>query len=253
MKTIACHLQKGGVGKTTVATALAWEIASAGYETVLVDCDPQGNTSSWLLETKYEPEYQLADVLLGNATLKQALIRVEPTLSVLPTFGLTHSLNDYGKSGLASEPFIMADTLAGLTADVCVLDMGPGFGNIEQAALLATDEVVLVMTPEYFGLDGLQTWDSNIKRIERGMRVKIHYERLVINGLNRSIAQMREVAGEATASSQSVYTIATEPAFRKSQGQHIAPQKLDKASAMKPENRSELQRLGRDVTDGIRR
>ena len=60
-KTIAFHLQKGGVGKTTISGTLACQSALDGYRTLAIDCDPQGNLSSWFLSEP--PKYELADVL----------------------------------------------------------------------------------------------------------------------------------------------------------------------------------------------
>jgi len=252
MKTISCHLQKGGVGKTTLSVSLAWELAAAGHSTVLVDLDPQGNTSGWLLEGRHEPEYELADVLLGRVDLQAALIQVDDDLQIIPTFGIGGGLNAYGKSGLAAEPYVVTDTLKNLTAEFCVIDMGPGLGSIETAGLLAIDEVILVMTAEVFGLDGLATWAAEIEKIERGLRFKVHYERLIINGLNRTISQMNDVYEQAKRHTRKVYTIGTEPAFRKAQAEHLPAQLLTKAEAMKPENRQELQRLAKDLCNGTR-
>ena len=91
MKAFAFHLQKGGVGKTTLSVSIAWELAHMGHRTVLVDCDPQGNSSSWLLEGNVSPEYELADVLLQRAEPKAAIIHLSDTLACLPTFGLTQT------------------------------------------------------------------------------------------------------------------------------------------------------------------
>jgi chromosome partitioning protein len=252
LKTIAFHLQKGGVGKTTLSVSTAWELANEGFRTVLIDCDPQGNSSSWLLEGRYEPEVELADVLLGDASVADAAVQIEERLWVIPTFGLTHTLTDYAKSGLAAEPFVIADLVDSLDYDFAVLDMGPGLGNIEQAALVATDEVVLTMTPEYFSLDGLETWAERVRKIERGMRVKISYEKLVVNGLNESVGQMRDVHNDAKKAAREVYTIGTDPAFRKSQAEHLPVQRLSRKEAMKPENREELIRLTRRLSNGAR-
>ena len=253
MKTIAFHLQKGGVGKTTLSVSIAWEFADTGKKTVLIDCDSQGNASSWLLEGRNEePEYELADVLLNRVDAETATVPVDKNIWCIPTFGFTTSLSDYGKSGLSSEPFVIANMVESLSFDFAVLDMGPGLNNIEQAAVIATDEVVLTITPEYFSLDGLDTWAERIKRIEKGLRVKIHYEKLVVNGLNQSITQMREVYQEAKKTAQHVYTITTEPAFRKSQSLHIPAQLLIARDSMKLQNRKELQRLAKDLINGFR-
>lgn len=251
MKTTAFHLQKGGVGKTTLSVSIAWELASMGKKTVVIDCDPQGNASSWLLEGNAEPEYELADVLQGKATATQAIIDLGNNLYCLPTFGLSGSLKDYALTGLASEPFVIADLVEGLPFDHAILDMGPGFGAIERSALAATNEVVLVMTPEYFAIDGIEVWAESARKLEKGMRIKIHYNKLVINGLNRSIAQMMDVYEQATKLVRNCYTIGTEPAFRKAQASHIPAQRIEKGT-MKHINQKELSRLAQGVNNGIR-
>ena len=63
-KTISFHLQKGGVGKTTISGTLACQSALDGYHTLFVDIDPQGNASSWFL--KEAPKLELADVVRGK-------------------------------------------------------------------------------------------------------------------------------------------------------------------------------------------
>ncbi len=252
MKAKAFHLQKGGVGKTTLSVSVAWELAQLGHRTVLIDCDPQGNASSWLLEGRVEPEYELADALLGNVTPEEAAVQVTGDLWCIPTFGLTHTLTDYGRTGLAAEPFVLADLVEKLPFDMAVLDLGPGLGNIETAAIVAVDEVILTMTPEYFSLDGLETWADRTQKIEKGLRVKIHYDKLVVNGLNRGIRQMTEVHDRAVKVARNVYTIATDPDFRKAQAE-LLPAQAYEAAPMKPANRAELQRLAKDLVNGTRK
>lgn len=251
MKAIAFHLQKGGVGKTTLSVSTAWELSELGHRTVLVDCDPQGNSSSWLLEGRAEPEYELADVLAGRVSGEDATVAVQSNLHCLPTFGLTSALRNYAKSGLASEPYVIADMVEKLPFDYAVLDMGPGLGTIEQSALIATNEVVLTMTPEYFSLDGLETWAEGVRGIERGLRAKVAYDKLVVNGLNKSIRQMVEVYEQAKKAAKKVFTIGTDPVFRKAQEAHVVAQ-MYKPEPMKQQTREELQRLTMDIIDGVR-
>src|SRR6056297_1526607 len=222
MKTIAFHLQKGGVGKTTLSVTTAAELAIEDYRTLLIDADPQGNSSSWLLEGVIEPEYQLSDVLTGKAEKEAAIVQVSGDLYCLPTFGATSDLRNYAKGGgAAAAPWAVADMIEGLPFDYIVIDMGPGLYALETQVLLATDEVIPTMTPEYFSLYGLETWAMAVKEIEKGMRAKIHYSRLIVNGMNKSIGQMREVHGKALKAAREVYTIPTDPVFRKSQEAHI--------------------------------
>lgn len=248
MKVIAFHLQKGGVGKTTMSVTTAYELATSGNRTVLIDADPQGNSSSWLLEGRAEPEYELADILTGDCEVNEALCPVPdvPNLSVVPTLALTNALRNYAKVGLASEPFAVANIVENMDADAVIIDMGPGLGSLETASLIATNEVVLTMSPEYFSLDGLTTWASAVEQIEKGMRVKIHRERLVVNGINRSVGQMVDVTETARKQAKHVYTISTDPVFRKAQAEHL-PAQLFVESPMKTENRNMFRQLAKEI------
>ena len=243
------HLQKGGVGKTTLAVSIAWELAATGRRAVLVDCDPQGNASSWLLETVHDPEHELADVLLGRVEINQAVTWISEDLGVLPTFGLSSDLNDYGRAGLAAEPYAIANALEELRADYAILDLGPGLGNIETAALVATDEVVLVMTPEEFSLDGIEIWTQRAERIAKGLRKRLAYQRVVVNGLNRRIRQMREIHADAIKRLRHVTTIGQDAVFRKAQAAHVPAQEYS-AEPMRAENRRALGALAGGLING---
>ena len=108
-KTVAFHLQKGGVGKTTISGTLACQSAMEGFRTLVIDCDPQGNLSSWFLSEP--PKYELSDVLQGRCYVGNAIV-VAPgleNLSILPTFGIGGTLKNYSETKLAEEPFILQD------------------------------------------------------------------------------------------------------------------------------------------------
>lgn len=112
-KTISFHLQKGGVGKTTISGTLACQSALDGFSTLLIDVDPQGNASSWFL--KETPAFELADVVQGKCYSADAIIPVTqiPNLYMLPTFGIGGSLKNYAETKLAEEPRSMGQSSLG--------------------------------------------------------------------------------------------------------------------------------------------
>ena len=96
MKTITFAIQKGGTGKTSVSVSIAGELALAGKKTLLVDADPQGNSTGWIFP---EIEYEFADVILGKASLNQAIKQTAvENLFILPTAGLGGSLRDFSQT-----------------------------------------------------------------------------------------------------------------------------------------------------------
>lgn len=232
---------KGGVGKTSLSVALAGQFALMGKRVVIIDCDVQGNSTSWLLGDEM-PDRELAGVLLGDYDVAEATVPYSQGVSIVPTL---HSdlLGNYARTGSGNEPYAIADLTEDLDADVVMLDLGPGMGALERAALLATDEVVLVMTPEYFAIDGVSAWASQAKALEKGMRATLNYSRLVVNGLNRSIEQMVRITAEAKTVARHTYTIVQDPVFRKAQEQHVLPQSI----GLKAENDAALIKLAEDL------
>lgn len=228
MKTVALHLQKGGVGKTTIAGTLACQSALDGTKTLLIDVDPQGNASSWFLRGTYN--HELADVLQGNCFVDDALVEIEkvPGLYILPTFGIGGSLKNYAETKIADEPFILQDLTTELKKkfDRIILDLPPGFGKLERAAIIASDEVITPMTPEVFSLDGLEIFIEELKRIRKNLRSDVIHERIIINSFDGRIRQHKEILNAATSGYFNVYIIPVDPAFRKAQEAHMAPQQF---------------------------
>jgi len=252
MKTIAFSLQKGGVGKTSLSVSTAVELAKNG-RTIIIDCDPQGNASSWLLTTA--PKWELASVLFGKATVQEAIVKT-PTenlfLDILPTFGLGGELKVYGENQAANEPFIFCDLseqLAALGYDFCILDLSPGMGRLERAALVSADEVITPMTPEEFSLDGIQIFTNELAKIIKAMKRGPTHKKIIVNSYNKTIAQhndiVRRVQDELTAYDR--YIIPVDPAFRKAQAEHVPIQELKKEHGAKTETIAELSRIGAEI------
>ena len=226
-KTIAFHLQKGGVGKTTISGTLACQSAINGHNTLVIDCDPQGNLSSWFLTQP--PNYELSDVLQGKCFVEEAIIKAPElgNLSILPTFGIGGTLKNYSETKLAEEPFVIQDLVKDVSENFehIILDLSPGLGRLERSALIASDEIITPMTPEVFSLDGLEIFIDELGKLKKNMRSSVKHNKIIINSFDERIRQHRDIYGVAESSGRfSVYRIPVDPLFRKAQEAGKAPQ-----------------------------
>jgi chromosome partitioning protein len=237
MKTIAMSLQKGGVGKTSLAVSLAAELASLAGATLLIDADPQGSASAWIGQESLN--YELADVLFERATFAEAVLKTEaPGLFLLPTAGLGGDLKAFAESQAKDDPFCMRRLIKDVAAQgyaYTVIDLSPGWGAIERATVLAVDEVLTPVMGDSFALDGLQIFADNLKTLRRRMETdKPKYNKVILNAIDGRIKQHGEVlraikdnAGETL----KIYEVPVDPAFRMAQRKHLTLQALNTVKA----------------------
>jgi chromosome partitioning protein len=223
-KTISFHLQKGGVGKTTISGTLACQSALDGYRTLLIDVDPQGNASSWFL--KEAPHFELADVVQGKCYIQDAIIPIPQiqNMSLLPTFGIGGTLKLYAETKLAEEPFVLQDLVHEVSEsfDRIILDLSPGLGRLERAALISSNEVITPMTPEVFSL--------------------------IINSFDNRIKQHRDIYNAACKGVFTVYKIPVDPLFRKAQEAGYAPQLFkSRGRGLKESTVGAIKTLNKDI------
>lgn len=225
-KTISLHLQKGGIGKTTIAGTLACQSALDGVKTLLIDVDPQGNASSWFV-TK-ELQWELSDVLQGRCYYGDSIIEATnvPNLYLIPTFGIGGSLKLYAETKISEEPYVLQDLVFELGKDFerIILDLSPGLSKLERSALVASDEIITPLTPEIFSLDGLEIFIDELDKIKKNLRSPVKHERIIINSFDERIRQHKEIYQAAMEGNFEVYKIPVDPAFRKSQEKNTAPQ-----------------------------
>jgi cellulose biosynthesis protein BcsQ len=189
MRSIAFHIQKGGTGKTSCAGNAAAGLARKGLKTALIDCDRQGNASSWFLTDPVD--YELADVLAGRAGAAQALIEIAPGFSIIPTAPLEGGLGDFAETGLIKKPKAfeaLAASLASLGFAYAVFDCSPAFSPLERSVIGCADEVVTPLAPEYFSMDGIEIFTRELARIRGGSRRAVRHDKIICNGINRSFS-----------------------------------------------------------------
>jgi chromosome partitioning protein len=166
--------QKGGVGKTTTAVNVAACIAEAGYETLLVDIDPQANATVGLGAPK-DAEPNIYDVIAGDATAEEALRDTDiPGLTILPASpdlaGATVELPRQPGS-----EYRLRDALASVRDRFAytLLDCPPSLGPLTVNALAAADRVIVPVQTEYFALEGLAGLLDTLALIQRELNPRL--------------------------------------------------------------------------------
>ena len=196
---IAFANQKGGVGKTTSAVNIAACIGVLGKRALIVDLDPQGNATSAVGVNKRNVAKSIYDVVIGQASAAEALIRTEwEGLCVIPsTISLAGAEIDLIE--IEHRERRLKDALAEIADDfdVIIIDCPPSLGLLTVNALTAADGVVIPMQCEYFALEGLTQLMLSIKKVKQAYNRSLTVTGILItmyNGrLNLSLQVMDEL------------------------------------------------------------
>lgn len=224
MKTIAVSIEKGGNGKTTISMSLAAELAKE-HKVILVDADPQGNSSSTLINNL---QYELADVLTGKCYPKEAIIQTSvENLYILPTAGLTDvesGLRDYRERNAAREPNVfeeLCEEFTNMGFEYCIFDTSPAFAAFEENIYQATDEIIAVIKPDQYSQDGLETFKNNLNSFYRRKmkkQIKPELKTVVMNDVNRSHKMTKDLLKLlGLQNTYKIVTVPTDQNFRKAQ------------------------------------
>ncbi len=170
-KVIAVTNQKGGVGKTTTAVNVAYNLAKAGKNTLLIDLDPQGNATSGLGFQKNGSTTR--DVLAGKTSLESAVQASKyPHLALLPTDAELATLET--EIAAAKDRAIRLKQVLNTTQyEVIIIDCPPSLGLLTVNALVAAHSVIIPVQTEYYALEGLGQLLETMKLVRKVLNPRL--------------------------------------------------------------------------------
>ena len=198
-KVIAIANQKGGVGKTTTAINLAASLAVLEKKVLIIDADPQANTTSGLnFSPDNDQERTLYEVMVDQIDIRDTLIQTEiANLHMIPSH-----INLVGAEiQLVEAPDRESRIKNALAAikddyDFIIIDCSPSLGLITVNSLAAADSVMIPVQPEFFALEGLGKLLHTIRLVQNGINTDLTIEGFVVTMFDGRTKVHNQVLGE---------------------------------------------------------
>ena len=197
-KIVAICNQKGGVGKTSTAVSMASCLAIEGRKTLLIDLDPQGNSTSGLGINKTDVQKSVYHALLENTPLAEIYLPscVENLLVVPANQDLAGTevelVGELGREGRLRKALSQLDP----SYEVVIIDCPPSFGLLTINALTAANSVLIPIQCEYYALEGLSQLMKTIGLIRDNLNPALEIEGIVMTMADFRTKLTQEVIDE---------------------------------------------------------
>ena len=183
-KIIAVANQKGGVGKTTTAVNLSAEMAMLGYRTLLVDFDPQCNSTSGLGIRPAEPN--IYDALIGRVQMSRVIHKTAVKNLLLTPADIRLAGAEPELVDAAEREYHLRTALTGVAADFdyIFIDCPPSLGLLTVNALAAARTILIPIQCEYYALEGVSALMDTLNRVKRFYNPSLEVEGILLTMLD---------------------------------------------------------------------
>lgn len=192
VKTIALVNQKGGVGKTTTSINLSASLGMLGKKVLLIDLDPQGNSTTGLGIEKGDIKQSIYDLLIGTAELKDVIRKTKfRNLYIIPATislaGADIELMEKGRMDPTFSKNMQLKTsleIAEDTFDYILIDCPPSLGILTTNALTAANSVIIPVQCEFFALEGIMQLLNSIMLAQKTLNPTLDIEGVLLTMLD---------------------------------------------------------------------
>ena len=197
-KVISITNQKGGVGKTTTAINLSAALGKLKKKTLLIDIDPQGNTTSGVGFDRREIENSSYNMLIGEVQAQDVIVKTEfDNLDLVPS-SKNLAAAELELANLEKRESALKGAINSIKEnyDYIIIDCPPSLGLITTNVLSASDSLLVPIQCEYYALEGLSQLMNTVKRIKRQYNPELNLEGILLTMCDKRLNLTQQVIKE---------------------------------------------------------